>query len=335
MKRIALFAFAILVLLLLISFCFGSSKKTPLPENEVMNIPHAAEFPAPEHVNTSNMVLVPEGWFVRGRISGKGSSDERPSRKIFLDAFYMDKTEVTVAEYKKCIDAEVCIDENLDQIKYLKHGPMKSEYCNIGRQGYENHPINCLSWEEASAYCQFLNKRLPTETEWEKSARGTDHRNYPWGDEQPGTGSVKRGNFCDISAKKSFPNVEIVAPDYDDGYVTTSPVGSFPKGASPYGILDLAGNVWEWVLDGYNDKAYSFSLEKNPYFGSAMGIRVYRGGAFESYASWLRIPKRAGLHQTDRAYWVGFRCAVSAPKGSLPNSVDSKSPPKSDKNIHP
>jgi len=283
---------------------------------EITESPAAAyqkqnEPPDPDF-NPEGMIVIPAGEFIRGCLEEDGPNDELPARKIRLRAFYIDRTEVTVAQYKQCVDDGVCPAELLTLVKYLSESSENNPYCNWNVAGRENHPINCVSWEEAARYCRYRHKRLPTEAEWEKAARGVDRRIYPWGDEPPWQNGGRRGNFCDESAKKAFPQIEMIRQGYDDGYPTTAPVGLFPQGASPYGVLDLAGNVWEWVEDGYLERAYSFAVDENPLFGSPNGVRVYRGGAFDSYLSWLRITKRGGLHQTDRAYWVGFRCAANA-----------------------
>ncbi|RME49580.1 MAG: protein kinase, partial [Deltaproteobacteria bacterium] len=163
-------------------------------------------------------VSIPRGCFDMG--SYRGEEDEQPVYKECFKDFYIDKTEVTVAQYQRCVDAGVCSSALLDQSDWGS-----DEACNWGKPGREDHPINCVDWSQAKQYCQWVGGRLPTEREWEYAARGEGGWEYPWGDAEAD---------CDHA----------VMHDGEDGCgaYSTMPVGSKPAGASPFGVLDMAGN---------------------------------------------------------------------------------------------
>jgi len=236
---------------------------------------------------TERMVFVPAGVFIMG--SDVGADDERPRREVYLEAFYIDKYEVTNAEYVDFLNAVenhlercggyVCIDtkdEDPDSHILYKAGRYTVE------AGYENHPVIKVSWYGAKAYCEYYGKRLPSEAEWEKAARGTDGRVYPWGDEF----DASRANT-----------------DYRVG--DTTPVGSYPAGISPYGAYDMAGNVWEWVADWY--RAYPGSDYQFDFFGQK--YKVVRGGSWNHPGHDARCSYRDIAHPARRILVVGFRCA--------------------------
>lgn len=207
----------------------------------------------------SGMVLVPAGEFFMGcneEADKACSSDEKPGRSVFLDAFAIDKTEVTVAEYRQCVEAGKCTSTGLTMPYWDgKEHAESASFCNWDKSDGAQHPINCVDWMQADAYCRWAGKRLPTEAEWEKAARGTDKRVYPWGNEWDATkaNAIPRG---------------------------TVPVGSFPTGASPFGVLDLSGNVWEWTADWYDSAYYQNGPTQNP-SGPGTGIfRSVRGGSW-------------------------------------------------------
>ena len=243
-----------------------------------------------------DMVEVPAGEFWYGcneRVDRECDDDEKPGRTRSLDAFRIDRTEVTVAAYGECVDAGACSEDGL-RMPYWSGGekPDWAWACNWGKSGRAEHPINCVDWHQASAYCEWRGARLPSETEWEKAARGTDGRKYSWGNRGYGSGG-KVANIADETAKRKQSGWT-VAEGYDDGYYGTAPVGSFPAGASPYGPLDMIGNVWEWTSDWYSSEQI---------------FRVVRGG------SWLYRPRSArasnrGWYATRNRYEnIGFRCA--------------------------
>jgi formylglycine-generating enzyme required for sulfatase activity len=222
------------------------------------------------------MVFVPAGEFEMGSAANdpRADEDESPLHRVHLDAFWIDRTEVTNTMYNLCIDESACTS------------PARTQY--YLQPGYADHPIIGVSWEQAQAYCSWAGRRLPSEAEWEKAARGIDGRIYPWGNESP---SAPSSNFNHHKNE-------------------TEPVGSHPDGASPYGALDMAGNAWEWVLDGYSPDYYSISPGENPISDSPVNRRVLRGGNWDSNAEGVRSANRfwafPGRNDTD-----GFRCAKS------------------------
>ncbi len=222
------------------------------------------------------LVFIPAGKFVMGSEAGDPAvdRDETPSHIVRIDSFWMDKTEVTNAMYGQCIFTGVCAP------------PAQTKFYTMTE--YSQHPILGVSWEQAVAYCAWAGRRLPTEAEWERAARGDDGRAYPWGNENPSSELV---NF----------NQEVNK---------TSPVGSYPQGASYYGVLDMAGNVWEWVADGYSAEYYAASPGNNPLSPSPVNQRVLRGGNWDSNAAGIRSANRfwafPGRNDTD-----GFRCSKS------------------------
>jgi eukaryotic-like serine/threonine-protein kinase len=238
-----------------------------------------------------SMVYVPAGDFIMGNLLGVGSDEEAPQHMVILDGYWIDRTEVTNAQYHIFVNAT---------------GYRTPALCNSVDITYNDgdksdHPVVCVNWDDAQAYCAWAGGRLPTEAEWEKAARGVDGRTYPWGGGFDGS----QANYCDTNCELNYKDTAT-----NDGYVRTAPVGSYPAGASPYGTLDMAGNVWEWVNDWYNFFYYAKSPQINPQ-GPNMGeYRVLRGGAWSGISTNMRSAFRAWLapDMGDRA--IGFRCIV-------------------------
>jgi formylglycine-generating enzyme required for sulfatase activity len=247
------------------------------------------------------MVAVPAGEFIMGMSADEGFKEcqrhykdcksegftkEEPAHKVYLDAFYIDKTEVSQEDYDKCVAAGKC----------------KANHRFEGLTG-PRQPVVGVTWDEARSYCSWAGKRLPTEAEWEKAARGTDGRMYPWGNEFDG----KKANFCDKNCEMDWAQKK-----WDDGYARTAPVGSYSTGASPYGALDMAGNAWEWVADWYQKDYYSKGPVKNPKGPDAGTNHVLRGGSWSYLAYDLRVSSRIAYgpaYQGNFDYGFGFRCA--------------------------
>jgi formylglycine-generating enzyme required for sulfatase activity len=240
------------------------------------------------------MISIPSGEFVMG--NDRGSGDERPLHTVWLDAFDIDEQEVTVGQYAECVDAGVCSEpySGSDAYKLAFEG----NFANWGKPGRERQPVNAVSWHQANQFCLWADKRLPTEAEWEKAARGTDGRTYPWGEEEP---------TCE----------RIVMDDGGDGCgrETTWPVGSKQQGRSPYGVADMSGNVWEWTLDWYDRDFYATGAERNP-LNVEPGIekKVLRGGSLADQNPHIhRAANRLAYDPQQRFdYTIGFRCARSA-----------------------
>jgi formylglycine-generating enzyme required for sulfatase activity len=234
------------------------------------------------------MMYVPVGEFQMG--SENGDSDEKPIHMVDLDAFWIDQTEVTNAMYGKCIEAGSC------------NSPTNTKYYT--NPAYKNHPVVFVNWNDASTYCGWVDRRLPTEAEWEKAASWDEdmlvQRTYPWGNSFDGT----KLNFCDVNCTSEWKNL-----DYDDGFIDTSPVANYLSGKSFYGAYDMAGNVWEWVADWYN--AYPGSFE-NASKDFGMSHRVLRGGAWYSNDKNTRSANRFGEYPSNAEDSFGFRCARDA-----------------------
>jgi serine/threonine-protein kinase len=258
-------------------------------------------------------VYVPAGEFLMGW-DGTGVDDaEMPQHRVYLDAFWIDRTEVTNAMFRRFVAATSYTTwaersgigavggHEIDQPGANWQHPTGPN-SDLARR--ENHPVVQVSWEDAMAYCAWASRRLPTEAEWEKAARGTDGRVFPWGNDLP---TADRANGADRRI--------------DDGYAETAPVGSYPAGASPYGVLDMAGNVTEWVSDWWDVSYYAHSPVRNP-TGPTTGAtmpgwdgptHVTRGGSFIKFVGGvysLRTTQRWPA-SGETYYAQGFRCARS------------------------
>jgi formylglycine-generating enzyme required for sulfatase activity len=224
------------------------------------------------------MVLVPAGPFLFG--NEMGEPDEKPAHVITLDAFYIDQNEVTNASYAQCVEAGICSVPD-DPSSY-------THPAYYGDPRYADFPVIYINWEAAQAYCEWRGGRLPSEAEWEKAARGTDERTYPWGE----------GASCELA------NLYTCIGD-----VTT--VGSYPDGASPYGALDMSGNVWEWTADWYAADYYATlgNNTQNPSGPETGSGRVIRGGSWADDRYQLRITERFQFNPLASDNALGFRCA--------------------------
>jgi formylglycine-generating enzyme required for sulfatase activity len=231
--------------------------------------------PAPPRTeDRAEMVPVPAGEFWMGSDT-EGDADEKPRHRVYLDAYYIDKHEVTNALYKRFMEAK---------------GQAAPTYWNNGNFNGATQPVVGVSWHDAEAYCKWAGKRLPTEPEWEKAARGTDGRKYPWGDQWDGS----KANAENKLGK-------------------TASVGSYPGGASPYGAHDMAGNVWEWVADWYDKDYYKQSPDRNPQGPNSGSSRVLRGGSWDDNPLLLRTAIRLNITPVNRNNYSGFRCARAVP----------------------
>lgn len=234
-------------------------------------------------------VFVPAGEFIMG---GDVYFDERPIRLVTLDAFWIDKTEVTNAMFADFLNqwgnreegGEAWLDTTDEDVRiHLIDGFWRSE------QVYENHPVVEVTWFGANAYCSWAGRRLPTEAEWEKSARGMKGNVYPWGDDDP--------------------TEELL--NFNKNVGDTTEVGSYPEGASPFGALDMAGNAWEWVADRYSRTYYSSSPLENPLGPDTGFFRVLRGGGWNYRDTYVRSMHRNRGAPTISHDFVGFRCGSS------------------------
>jgi len=248
----------------------------------------------------------------------KGLPNAEPPHRVTVKPFCLDKYEVTTGAYDTCVAAGNCLKAPED-VKFPGMTPKQrakfKELCNARRPGKERHPINCVDWEMADSFCRLSGARLPeggarlpTEAEWEFAARGSSQRTYPWGDQPP---DATRLNACGRECEKWMAaHLETIGTMYDadDGFPGTAPVGSFPAGASADGILDLAGNVWEWTADFYGP--YRADVVVDPRGPATGSERVVRGGSYNgTMADWAKPSYRWKTTPDTFNHSIGFRCA--------------------------
>lgn len=225
------------------------------------------------------MVLVPAGEFSMG--SDKGDDDEQPIHRVFLDSFYIDKFEVTNGRFAKFVEA-IQIEPPWGFAD--KETPVV----------HSDKPVRWVNWMDAMGYCLWAGKRLPTEAEWEKAARGTDGRIYPWGNDPPTPAHAVFG--------------------LKEGADTISVIGNREKGKSPYGVHDMAGNLYEWTIDWYDEGFYNQNPAINPRGPAEGTAKVQRGGSYTNTPYRLRSSFRTKGDPTEHDPNVGFRCAQDVPK---------------------
>ncbi len=287
---------------------------TPIPPTPIATLGIGSTMVSSKDGMT--LVYVPAGEFLMGSIDADiyAGSDEKPQHTVYLDAYWIDKTDVTNAMFAQFVQAasyktdaeKVGIGYSFDFSSgnwtdtrganwQHPHGP-SSDISNL-----DNHPVAQVSWNDAKAYCEWAGRRLPTEAEWEKAARGTDGSIYPWGND-PATGNLL--NLADKNLNASWADKTI-----DDGYQFTSPVGHYPAGISPYGALDMAGNVWQWVVDWYDKNYYVNSPTRNPTGPTSGDSHVLRGGSWNFRAQSARAACRSWNAPGFRYVSISFRCA--------------------------
>jgi len=268
---------------------------TANPDSENTNSGGKASKERTSSTDGMVQVLIPAGSFQMGGVDPKAANDELPPHRVTLNEFWMDKVEVTNSMYALCVNAGAC------RLPFAFKSDSRDSYFN--NPDFKDYPVVYVGWGEAEAYCKWAGRRLPTEAEWERAARGDDFRSYPWGDQPPN---------ADLANVNGFVG-------------DTTLVGSYPGGASPFGVLDMAGNVAEWVNDFYAPNFYSSEAVENPtgpesretYFS-----RVVRGGSFLDAEQNVRVSKRSSVlgpnleanidtsaYTGEYSPRIGFRCA--------------------------
>jgi formylglycine-generating enzyme required for sulfatase activity len=281
MEYFKLMVFRIIVLAVLLPFVWANGAAANPPKKVV----------PPSY---SDMVFIPQGAFEMGSRRSLRELDpvsifqadrhmlgpEDPAHEVILDAFYIDIYETSNANYKSYM-------EKTGIKKYPR-------YWDDSSFNKPDQPVVGVTWKEALNFCHWKNKRLPTEAEWEKAARGKRPVSYPWGDDPP---------------DKELLN-------FDNHVRQTTPVGTYPKGKSDYGVFDLSGNVSEWVQDWHFPEYYLFSPKENPP-GPEKGVyKVIRGGNWKNNAEDVNLTYRNATVPKARSNTVGFRCAADAPQPS-------------------
>jgi formylglycine-generating enzyme required for sulfatase activity len=244
-------------------------------------------------IDGMTMIYVPEGEFLMGSTDDNPDSenDEKPQRSIFLDSFWIDQTEVTNKMFASFMnrmgnqteEGNTWLDADSDYTRIVQQSGGWLQLYN-----YSDHPVVEVTWYGARSYCQWTGRRLPSEAEWEKAARGTDGRTYPWGE-----------------------GIDCSRANYSGCVGNTKPAGSYPNGASPYGALDMAGNVTEWIADWYDGGYYHKSPSENPPGPLTEGFKVIRGGSWVNGRESVRTANRGTLVLVTSFWSYGFRCALS------------------------
>jgi len=278
----------------------------------------------------AKMLLIPAGDFMMGS-STEGRADEEPVHHVSLDAFYLDKYEVTNKLFQKFVretSYETTAEKEGRAAAVTSGGqwevipganwrkPEGGE--TVFESNREEHPVVSVSWYDAEAYCRWADKRLPTEAEFEYAGRAGTRTIYWWGDGNPGSKRV--ANIADESAKRQFPDLPIMA-GYDDGYERSAPVGSFDP--NPWGLYDMIGNVSEWTADWFAEDYYQSSPERNPTGPFSGKYKVLRGGSWHNGPLGVRAAYRRNSQPGYRYDHFGYRCAKTS---SAPSSGDKGIP---------
>jgi len=251
------------------------------------------------------MVYVSGGAFLMGNSTDAGDDDERPAHTVCLPGFYIDTHEVTNAQFKQFVDATGYVTSTENNALTPEDRTWRHPYgAESNAEEALDHPVVCISWEDANAYARWAGKRLPTEAEWEKAARGTDGRIYPWGDEDL---TAAQANIADRSAALKWSDSSL-----DDTHKMAAPVGSFPEGKSIYGAEDMAGNVWEWCLDWWDRDYYKESLSHSPAGPQSGEFKVIRGGSWFYDPLGARTTMRIYFRPENNSAAIGFRCVKDA-----------------------
>ena len=255
------------------------------------------------------MILIPAGEFPMGgkpdEVAGMPDGGlltylaERPVHRVQVSAFYIDKNEVTTAQYRRFLEAIEGGDRQWDHADQPADVDHQQRYLTDALSG-DDQPAVGLNWYDAYAYCGWAGKRLPTEAEWERAARGGEYRKFPWGEDDPNTDGLWFANYRPAEGADA------------DGYRASAPVGSFADGVSPYGVMDMAGNAEEWVQDWYGVNSYRLTEGAQDPTGPVQGDRkVIKGGSYEAPVHQIRVAMRLYGKPRDKGPRLGVRCAMA------------------------
>jgi len=281
--------------------------------------PAPAVVPPPPPPCPEGMVLIPGGKFFMGTDSTKSVLQyANPAHQVEVASFCIDRTEVTLGAYRVCSERGECKrafresewpQGKADETQWMNERAATSPLCNENFEDHDEHPVNCVTWFQAQAFCEWRGATLPTEPQWEFAARGSDGRVYSWGDAPPDSEHMN-GCGAECLAWREAAKLPAGQPSLypeDDGFVGTAPVGSFPQGRSQAGLLDMAGNVFEWTADEHRPYA---DRDKPVPPDHVVASRVIRGGAFNSFMPEFADPAlRFPQIQEAHLHAVGFRCA--------------------------
>jgi formylglycine-generating enzyme required for sulfatase activity len=255
---------------------------TSIPIPTATPIPSSAPNPGSSRlISKDNMIVIyiPAGTFIMGSTEDDRKADpaEKPAHNVFTDAYWIDRTQVTNAMFRTCVKAGACTYD-------LQPGTAPNYYNPL----YDNHPVVYITWNQAARYCAWEGGRLPTEAEWEKAARGSRNMVYAWGDQLPNINLVNLNNYVGV----------------------TTAVGNFPRGASAYGLMDMGGNVREWVSDWYAADYYQYSPANNPTGPETGEKKVLKGAAFSDLEVFGRAANRLSHIPDSPGNVRGFRCVI-------------------------
>ena len=252
------------------------------PSGDAAEAARLAALPVPD-----GMVSIPAGWFLMGsdyHVDPDAGPQEQPQRRVHLDEFQIDRYEVSNVHYLRFVLATGRAGP-----PYWRGDPFPDKMAA--------HPVIGVSWEDANAYCRWAGKRLPTEAEWEKAARGTDGRIFPWGNEPAGW---QKSNIAHSGSKRGVK------------YPPLANVNRYDRGVSPYGVYQMAGNAGEWVADWFDPQYYRQGADRNPPGPGKGGEKVFRGGSWNEDPEVARSAGRGAKAPDGWSYLLGFRCAHSA-----------------------
>lgn len=251
------------------------------------------------------MVYVAGGPFLMGNSSDLQTADDAPAHRVCINGFYIDKYEVTNAQFKKFVDATGYVTDEERNADSTDAATWRHPYGpDSNADDMADYPVVCVTWNDANAFARWADKRLPTEAEWEKAARGPDGRIFPWGNTNATDATA---NVADKTISVKWGNASI-----NDAHKTAAPVGSFPKGKSVYGAEDMAGNVWEWCADWWGSGYYKNSPPNNPTGPNTGEFKTIRGGSWFYNLDGARTTQRMYFRPEGSSAAIGFRCVADA-----------------------